>query len=442
MPLRALLAIILTVLFLVGRWNLQRLAVNPEAIDFDLVVERSVATVLIEPRLWLVIAGVILLVLVEMGASGDARAHSGRLEARTSVRIFSVLSFYLVATIAWTPNDNPFPAVVDICLVLVTLVAVERAARHEKFVEAFWLWLELLLIAIGAYALFAQLFLVQDTTAATSAGLPGRLSILGGGPNILARFLGMLCLLMVAQSLRQGGGLRWSAAWRIVAAAVALILLLETGSRGAFTGLLVGLLALLVARRMNVRLIGIGAIVILSFEYLFKLIPDADVIESIDERWLVTTLQEGYLSQRDVLLSEAYRLWLERPVFGGGLDSFEYYTFGLDRYPHNLVLEIAQEGGIVAALLLLAWIVHVILNSWHRRNHYTEIGLSMTALIFGCALFSGDFYDSRLMFIFGVLTISSADIGASRQILSAMEDEDRGLGLIGMTPSGPAADER
>jgi hypothetical protein len=66
----------------------------------------------------------------------------------------------------------------------------------------------------------------------------------------------------------------------------------------------------------------------------------------------------------------------------------------------------------------------------------------MTALIFGCAMFSGDFYDSRLMFIFGVLTISSADIGASRQILSAMEEEDRGLGLIGMTTRGPTADER
>jgi len=436
MPLRTLLAIILTVLFLVGRWNLQRLAVNPDTIDFDLIVERSVATVLIEPRLWLVLAGVPLIILMEMDASGDARAHSGRLEARTSVRIFFVLGFYLVTTIPWTPNDNPFPAVVDICLMLVTLLVVERAARHEKFVEAFWLWLERLLLAIGAFALFAHLF------QAASADLPGRLSILGGGPNILGRFLGMLCLLMAAQSLRQGGGLRWSAAWRIVVAAVALILLLQTGSRGAFTGLLVGLLALLVVRRMNVRLIGIGAIVILSLDYLFKVIPNADMIEFIDERWLVTTLEEGYLSARDVLFSEAYRLWLERPVFGGGLDSFDYYTFGLDRYPHNLVMQMAQEGGIVAALLLLAWIVHVILNSWHGRNHYTEIGLSMTALIFGCALFSGDFYDSRLMFIFGVLTISSADIGASRQILSLMEDEDRGLGLIGMTPSGPAADER
>lgn len=439
MLLRTLLAIILSVLFLVGRWNLQRLAVNPDAIDPDLIVERSVATVLIEPRLWLVSASVLLMLLMEMGASADARTYSGRLEARTSVRIFFVLCFYLVVTVAWTPNDNPFPAVADICLMLVTLLVVERAARHEKFVEAFWLSLELLLFAIAAYALFAQLFLVQNMTA---ADLPGRLSILGGGPNVMGRFLGMLCLLMVAQSLRQGGGLHWGAAWRIVAAAVALILLLETGSRGAFTGLLVGLLALFVVRRMNVKLIGIGAIVILSFGYLFKLIPDADVIEAIEERWVVATLEEGYLSLRDVLLEYAYELWLERPVFGGGLDSFGYYTLGLDVYPHNLIMEVAQEGGIVGALLLLAWIVHLILNSWNGRNHYTEIGLSMTALIFGCALFSGDFYDSRLMFIFGVLTISSADIGASRQILSAMETEDRGPSLIGMAPSGRAGSER
>jgi O-antigen ligase len=433
MILRALLAIVLTVLFLVGRWNLQRLGVNPDAVDFDQIVERTVGTVLVEPRLWLVVIGVILLILMEVGAPGDAHAYSGRPEARTSVRIFSVYSFYLVATIAWSPNDNPFPAVADICLMLVTVLVVERAARYEKFVEAFWLWLELLLIAIAAFALFTQLFL----SPAASAELPGRLSILGGGPNILGRFLGMLCLLMVAQSLGHGGGLRWSVALRIVVAAVALILLLQTGSRGALTGLLVGLLVLLVVRGMNVKLIGIGAFVILSFDYLFKVVLNADMIESIDERWLVSTLEEGYLSARDVLLAEAYKLWLERPVFGGGLDSFEYYTLGLDRYPHNLVMEMAQGGGIVAVLLLFAWNFHVILNSWRGRNHYTEIGVSMTALIFGCAMFSGDFYDSRLMFIFGVLAISSVDIGASRQILSPMEAKDRDLGLVAMTPKRP-----
>jgi O-antigen ligase len=428
MPLRTLLAIVLSILFLVGRWNLQRLGVNPDTIDYDLIVQRSAADVLTEPRLWLVMASVLLMVLMETGTSGEAHAHSVRREARTSVCIFLVLSYYLVATIAWTPADDPFPAVVDICLILATLLVVERAARQGEFVEAFWLWLERLLIAIGAATLLA----------AASADQPGRLSILGGGPNILGRFLGMLCLLMVAQSLRQGGGLRWSAAWRVVVAAVALVLLLQTGSRGAFAGLLIGLLALLLVRRMNVRLIGIGAIIVLSFGYLFKVILDFERIELIEERWLVMTLEEGYISHRDVLFAEAYRLWLERPVFGGGLDSFLHYTYGLDRYPHNLVMEMAQVGGIVAALLLLAWFVHVILNSWHGRNHYTEIGVSMTALIFGCALFSGDFYDSRLMFIFGVLTLSAAGTGASRPVSPAVKVEDRNFGLIHTTPSGPA----
>ena len=109
MPLRALLAIVLAVLFLVGRWNLQRLAVDPDTIDFDLIVERSVATVLMEPRLWLVFAGVLLMVLMEMGASGDARTHSGRPEARTGVRIFFIFSLYLIATIAWTATTIRFP---------------------------------------------------------------------------------------------------------------------------------------------------------------------------------------------------------------------------------------------------------------------------------------------------------------------------------------------
>jgi O-antigen ligase len=429
MPLRALLAIVLSILFLVGRWNLQRLGVNPDTIDYDLVVERRTAEVLTEPRLWLVMASVLLMVLMEMGTSGEAHAHSGCREARTSVCIFLVLSYYLVATIAWTPSDNPFPAAIDIALILATLLVVERAARQQEFVEAFWLWLERLLIAIGAATLLA----------AVTADQPGRLSILGGGPNILGRFLGMLCLLMVAQSLRQGSGLRWSATWRIVVAAVALILLLQTGSRGAFAGLLIGLLALLVVRRMNVRLIGIGAIIVFSFGYLITAILDLERIELIEDRWLVMTLEEGYTSDRDVLFAEAYRLWLERPVFGGGLDSFLYYTSGLERYPHNLIMEVAEVGGIVAALMLLTWFVHVILNSWHGGNHRTEIGLSMTALIFGCALFSGDFYDSRLMFIFGVLTLSAAGTGASRRVSPAAEDEDRNFGPIHATRSGPAA---
>jgi len=41
MVLRALLAIVLAVLFLVGRWNLQRLAVNPHALILMLLSDEA-----------------------------------------------------------------------------------------------------------------------------------------------------------------------------------------------------------------------------------------------------------------------------------------------------------------------------------------------------------------------------------------------------------------
>ena len=97
---------------------------------------------------------------------------------------------------------------------------------------------------------------------------------------------------------------------------------------------------------------------------------------------------------------------------------------------------------MVAVLLLLAWIVHVVWNSWHGRNHHTEVGLSMMALVFASAFFSGDFYDSRLMFIFGVLAVSSADIGSFKETFSGRaDDEGYVLRLARMTPGGSAADE-
>ena len=123
---------------------------------------------------------------------------------------------------------------------------------------------------------------------------------------------------MVAQSFSQRRWLHWRLVWRIVTAAVALILLLQTGSRGAFAGLVIGLLALLVIHRMSVKLMVSGAIVIFSFEFLFKLILNADAIEHIDERWLVSNFRRRLSLQVESTAAEAYRLWLERPFFGGG----------------------------------------------------------------------------------------------------------------------------
>ncbi len=432
------LAITIAVLILIGRWTLQRLSVDPDAVNWELVGQRDITSLAIEPRFWLLI---ICLPLVEIGRLSGQDTNSFRNEAGVSLRLFLVLILYLFATIWWSPNENPYPKAADLLLTAMTVIVVERASRNMEFVKAFWLCLEFVLLAIGGFALYAQLFLVADLTSAAMLD-QGRLSILGGGPNILGRFLGMLCLLMVARSLNQRGGLSWSIALRILVAGVAVVLLLQTGSRGAMVALLLGLFALLVVRRVDWRLIAVGFLVVLSLVYLFGAILDIEAIQGISDRWVESTLQEGYLSNRDVLYDVAYELWLEAPTFGGGLDSFPVNSFGLDNYPHNMVLELAVDGGIVAVLLLFAWGGHLIAKTWNGRNYYSEIGLSMSALIFGAGMFSGDFYDCRLVYIFGVVAIAAAtqDVRASDALPDEAEHGDEPTAAPPGLPQGVTAE--
>jgi O-antigen ligase len=162
----------------------------------------------------------------------------------------------------------------------------------------------------------------------------------------------------------------------------------------------------LVVRRIDIRVVGLMAFVGLLLGYLFNLVLSSESIEAVADRWLEATFQEGYASNRDILFAAAWDAWLERPIFGGGLYSFNAVTQGLDQYPHNVFLEVAQEGGIFGLMFVTTWLLHVVLKFRRSVNYYSEIAFSMMALILGSALFSGDLYDSRLLFIFGMLAVT------------------------------------
>ena len=69
-------------------------------------------------------------------------------------------------------------------------------------------------------------------------------------------------------------------------------------------------------------------------------------------------------------------------------------------YPHNLILEIAAEGGVIA-LLLFSLIIFVIIKRWFRpktlENNFTFL---LALLFFFASMFSGSIYDTRFMWIF------------------------------------------
>lgn len=72
-------------------------------------------------------------------------------------------------------------------------------------------------------------------------------------------------------------------------------------------------------------------------------------------------------SNRDVLYSNALGLILRSPLFGHGITSYLYLS-GLNRYPHNIILEFLIEGGLLYTSLWVA----LIISGFRRMRHHAD----------------------------------------------------------------------
>jgi O-antigen ligase len=129
----------------------------------------------------------------------------------------------------------------------------------------------------------------------------------------------------------------------------------------------------------------------------------------VQQRFVTETFQQGYTSGRGDLFKYALHLFLERPFLGTGVNGFSVVSSlgEYDKYVHNLPLAVASEGGIVGLFLLI--------NAWVQLRHEfgrvprAERSLEARAagycgvFVGGASLFSGDYYDARLMWILLVL---------------------------------------
>jgi O-antigen ligase len=110
-----------------------------------------------------------------------------------------------------------------------------------------------------------------------------------------------------------------------------------------------------------------------------------------------------------VLFKLAFGLFMRRPFFGTGVNGFYVETNrgSGERDVHNLPLAVAAEGGAIGLLLLINAFVQL-------RHEFAKIPRSERSLearavgycaifVGGACLFSGDYYDARLMWVLLVL---------------------------------------
>jgi len=380
---------------LVGRWGLHRLAsANPEPDPF------------LELRLWIVMGG---LVLAAVGlvhrAHRAARPGETRLDTRLSMALLMFFG-YLCTSALWAPDAGfALEKLYDLVLVGVMSVGFGLAALRqpaERVLDAFWA------VVVAATGLLA----LTGMNQLLSSGGSARLAVLGGGPNVFARLMGMLALGALYFWYRRGQTWLW-----IPLAATGVLLALLTGSRGGTAAIIAGVTTFLVVGRISLRrlavlsLLATAAILVAT-----TLSPLGEALNrSMEERFLRLTLKyEGgsdseskvYLSGRESLYAAAYALGLDHPVAGAGLAAFP--ALGLGVYPHNLFLEVFCEGGVLG-LAFLGWALLSFLRSaLHRRHDVDGATVGAVVLVLLGSQSSGDLYDSRALFLLMVMSSCTA----------------------------------
>ncbi len=325
---------------------------------------------------WLVAAALFFLFQIASGLWAPAAARVGPQTLDLMLMTALIIAFYLYAT------GDPATVV------------------RTSFLVFYW--------AAVVFAL-AAIFI-------NGPGEQGRYSAFGGGPNVFVRIEILGIVSAVALALFSGRP-RW-----LLAVPLFLLAAVLSGSRaGLLAGLVVGAAGLWkIRRRLHTGAVaGAGVVLAVAAAALWAFAPPA-FTDLFQERFVEQTVQERYLSDRTDIWAAAWRLAVDHPLAGAGLDGF-YGLIGVNsavEYPHNYVLGVAAEGGLIGIGLLTAAVLlwtATVRGGGHRPQ---MTGLAVAAAVFVAlsSLFSGDYYDARLAWLFAALAAAAAVVPAGHSV--------------------------
>ncbi len=300
-----------------------------------------------------------------------------------------LLPLYVVISFCWAidlgfATEKMLEAAI-LATASLSIIPYWKAHRVPVLRHWFWVWM---VLATGLMC-FISCYLVDST----------RMSVLGGGPNTFGRNMGLL-FVGTLYLQRRRSAMNWC--WYPLMA-LSLLMVVLSGSRGALLATAIGgFIFLLIDNRYRTRnILAVAGLIGLIYAAVLTTDVGRNAMEMFQTRILDLTLERQYMSGREDLFQSAYELGLERPLFGHGLSAFKI-LFGVN-YPHNLALELFCETGLVGvgllAVLLLAAARYVV----RHRRHCDPAAWGAFGLLLTSAMFSGDLYDSRGVFLMALL---------------------------------------
>lgn len=315
---------------------------------------------------------------------------------------FLVISITPILWLVYGVIEYGFLKYLNYILIVIPIsVIIIEKFRHKDVTR--------LLIALLAVSTFlALLALLGQAISANNDS--GRLSVLGGGPIIFSRWLGLGVLILTFMPDLK----RYKIRFPIII--IFILLSIASGSRGPVLSLFLvfSLFLFLNFRKYFIKFL-------ISFTFLAGLLLFTGVSKEIEklgrvERVLMNFTPRGIAmkstSDRIQLIQGAVNVFKKHPLgVGAGnwqdkANQIEAFDLMPLEYSHNILLEVLNEYGIMAFLVLtflFIYAIHLsfILMQKHRLSRSSLYPLIFYSLIYFLlnSFVSGDINDSRLLFV-------------------------------------------
>ena len=240
----------------------------------------------------------------------------------------------------------------------------------------------------------------------------GFISVMGSNYLALGRLMSIATIISLAYVLF------WAKKWSYVVLGLGLFLyffwiILIAGGRGPLIGTIIGCITPLIfsinLRRDKVILqrftILLFIILIIGFICLVYIWYTDKVTQTLAR--LKVLLMPGMGDSARLRLEYyniSFRMWMEKPLLGHGIGSFPLFQSGYDTrgYPHNILLEILAELGIIGLILFIGMFFYSLFIFMRRepiRRNPVKLLLIMILIVISFnAMVSGDITDNRLLF--------------------------------------------
>ena len=298
------------------------------------------------------------------------------------------------------PAYGGFKVIAYLGLVVPVLVYVEATLREPRDLQRWFVLMALSAVGLMLLSLQHVFDLEQGE----------RLAVLGGGPNVFARLVGMgvIATLALAAHWRRRGARR-SATFAWMAIPLAVIAMVLAGSKAALLALALASLVVLHASgaRRLVRLLVLAMVVcvgipIVAHPFVRHMNKDGGIVRLLRLPDLEDSFG-SYGSRVRFTLGSLEQI-RARPWWGVGTGAWgNSLGLGMDgAYPHNFAVEIATETGLGGLALVLVPFV------WFPRRRASEdptarvraAGLTAIAIFWAINVsLSGDLVDSRYFWL-------------------------------------------